>query len=108
MDSLIDTLLCKGYCKESDIEQARSVQKEYGNKIAHILLNMGIIAERQLVECLSECMKLPQLSDLPQKPEMCILPQVKEEFLLRNNVYPICEQEKAIWLFLRAQGVRTS
>ncbi len=98
MDSLISVILEKEFCKDADIEQACNVQKEYGGRIGSILLNMGIITENQLLDCLAICLRLPRWSELPEKPQLISISQVRSEFFLRNNLYPVNQEENEVWI----------
>ena len=98
MASLEETLLREGYCRESDLEQARNVQKEYGGRLGRIMLNMGLITEGQLMDCLCECMELGRLSDLPGRPQLLGVSKIRPEFLLKNNVFLLSGGQDEIWL----------
>jgi type II secretory ATPase GspE/PulE/Tfp pilus assembly ATPase PilB-like protein len=98
MIQLDEALLRAGYCKESDLEQARSVQKEYGGRLGHIMLNMGLITEDQLIDSLSECLKLSRLSDIPERPQLLRVSKIKPEFLLKNNVFLLSGGQEETWV----------
>jgi type II secretory ATPase GspE/PulE/Tfp pilus assembly ATPase PilB-like protein len=98
MALLEEALLRAGYCRESDLEQARNVQKEYGGRLGHIMLNMGLITEGQLMDCLCECMELGRLSDLPGRPQLLGVSKIRPEFLLKNNVFLLSGGQDEIWL----------
>ena len=98
MALLDESLLRAGYCKEYDLEQARNVQKEYGGRLGHIMLNMGLITEGQLMNSLCECMELGRLSDLPERPQLLSVSKIRPEFLLKNNVFLLSGGQDEIWL----------
>jgi len=95
---LEEALLRAGYCRESDLEQARNVQKEYGGRLGRIMLNMGLITEGQLMDSLCECMGLGRLSDLPGRPQLLGVSKIRPEFLLKNNVFLLSGGQDEIWL----------
>jgi len=95
---LEEALLRAGYCRESDLEQARNVQKEYGGRLGRIMLNMGLITEGQLMDSLCECMGLGRLSDLPGRPQLLGVSKIRPEFLLKNNVFLLSGGQDEVWL----------
>ena len=58
----LKTLLDRGYVKEEDIKQAKEIQKKYHSHIGTILLNLGILSEKDYLNILSELFDIPILN----------------------------------------------
>lgn len=96
---LIDLLLSKGIVKEEDIKQAQDIQKKYHSKIGTILLNLGIISEKDYLETLSEILNIPVLNQENfeefQKVEIS---SISKSFLIDKNIFPFYEKIDAVYL----------
>lgn len=97
MNKLETILLQKGACSSDDIEQAYSIQKEYGGGIGNILLNLGSISDKTLLEAVSEQYNLKLFADASLlKIEKISIKNVPLSFLNENTIYPIYETDDYI------------
>ena len=92
---LIGEVLIKRYnLKPEDINKALDIQKEVGGYIGQILLQTGLINETQLVNALSEQLKLPIFNkedrDFPIGDTIATLEKkIDINFLVKNNFIPV-------------------
>ena len=92
MKNLETILLQDGDCAEDDIKQAYSIQKEYGGSIGNILLNLGSISDKTLMEAIAKQYDLKLFVDASlSKIEKIPIKDVSTSFLNENAIYPIYE-----------------
>jgi general secretion pathway protein E len=97
MAKLEEILLKNLSCNEKEIEQATTIQKDYGGSIGNILLNTGAISDKVLVEALCEQYSLERFSDdLLDKSKKIEIKSIPKDFLNENGIYPIYEINKYI------------
>ena len=95
--SLSDILLEEKSCSLDDINQALVIQKEYGGTLRSILLNLGAISDKLLIEALSKqygFLLFSQIEDGLEIKKMKI--SLPNNFLLSNEIYPIYEDDTAL------------
>jgi len=91
MKVLEDILIEKGLCTQDDIKQAREIQKEYSGQLETILLNLGVISDKMLIEVLAQQYKLELFSSLTMDIQKIEISSIKTSFFLENNIFPIKE-----------------
>lgn len=103
---LIGEALIKRYgLKPEDINKALDIQKEVGGYIGQILLQTGLINETQLVNALSEQLKLPIFNkedrNFPIEDTIAALEKkIDINFLVKNNFIPVEIDQKSSVLSL--------
>ena len=88
----------RGLIAQEDLERALELQRERrGEKLGKILVDMGYLAQRDLLSALSEQLGLPiaQLGAPPPGPE---LEGISARFLRQSLIFPISLEEGAITL----------
>jgi general secretion pathway protein E len=99
MKKLEDLLLQKGACTKEDIEQAYSIQSEYGGNLGTILLNLGTISEQVLIQTQAEQFGLGLFFDFDKsKIEKVSIKGMSLEFLNENSIYPLYEEKELLAL----------
>ncbi len=90
-------LQAKGIIGTEDLERALELQKERGDKLGKILVDMGYLAQRDLLAALAEQLGLPlaQLAAPPDAPELEGLPS---RFLRQAMVFPLSIEEGFVTL----------
>lgn len=97
MKSLENILLENKSCSQAEIEQAITIQKEYGGQIGNILLNLGAISDNSLLEALCEKYSMMLYRDLNlERVEKITLENISLNFLNQNLIYPIFETDEQI------------
>jgi len=100
-----EMLIAQGECNEADIEQALSIQKDFGGRLGTILLNSGVISEGVLIQTLANQLQIPRL--IPFEPDeeaikallsMQGMPQIS--LLKESDVYPFALQEGVLQIAL--------
>ena len=78
------------------ITEALERQKESGKKLGVILMEMGLIKEEDLVNCLSLQLGIPKISPDVNLIDRSLVKEVSETYLRRNNVLPAFKQDKIV------------
>jgi len=63
MKNLENILLENKHCTQEEIDQALSIQMEYGGQIGNILLNLGTISDKTLIETIVQQYSLKLFSE---------------------------------------------
>ena len=74
-------------CTRDELDQALSIQKDYGGNIGNILLNLGIISEDDLVHLWSQAYDL-NIFYAEMDFSHIKLDELNDEFFIENNIYP--------------------
>src|SRR5947207_15437100 len=90
-------LIEKNLIAAEDLERALELQRERGDKLGKILVDMGYLAQRDLLAALSEQLGLPlaQMSAPPAAPE---IEGISARFLRQSLVFPLAIEEGALTL----------
>lgn len=89
-----DLLLQNKNCTQKDIEQAYSIQKEYGGYLGNILLNLGVISDEILVDTLCKQYKLNRFKKLEdQDIKKITLKDLSTHFFIQNKIFPLYETD---------------
>ena len=97
MKNLESILLDRKSCTQADLDQAKSIQKEYGGKIGNILLNLGAISDVALIEALSIKYDLKLYKNLNlDNIEKIELKNISFGFLIQNNIFPIYQTDSYV------------
>jgi len=97
MKNLENILLDTKKCTQDEIDQAYSIQKEYGGQIGNILLNLGAISDKTLIDAISTQYSMKLFSDANiEKVEKMSIDNISSSFFHENSIYPIYETDKYI------------
>jgi len=97
MKNLETILLENKSCSQTEIDQAYSIQSEYGGLLGNILLNLGAISDKTLVDAISQQYSIKLFSEANiEKIEKMSLDNISLNFFNENAIYPIYETEKYI------------
>lgn len=94
----LETILLEAQkCTQDEIDQAYSIQKEYGGQIGNILLNLGAISDKTLIDAISKQYSMKLFSDANiEKVEKIAIDNISVNFLNENSIYPIYETDSYI------------
>jgi len=98
MNKIEDILLTKKRCTQEDIEQAYSIQREYGGQIGNILLNLGAISDTVYVEALVQLYGFKYYKDFQGELKTVNVKGVANDYFLNNDIFPIEQNENTISL----------
>ena len=95
-DPVGDALLAAGRLGPAELERAQRVQRDTGERLPGLLLQLGFVAERDLAAALAQVSGLPlagpeRYRDLPD-----CLDRLSLEFLERNRVMPVADHGDAV------------
>jgi general secretion pathway protein E len=91
-----ELFVIKGYCLQKDIDKGLDVQQSVGGKLGNILLNLGVIAEAQLLVCLADQLSLIVL---PSVEDIELLPiDFPKHLLKENKVLPYREEGDVLYV----------
>jgi general secretion pathway protein E len=93
-----ELLVERGKLDATALERALRLQQESGEKIGVLLVTLGLVAQRDVAECLAQQLELPML-DATGYPEFPILEErVSARFLRESRALPVREDESELWL----------
>jgi len=98
MQKLEEILLQNGYCSQEEIEQAYSIQKEYGGQLGNILLNLGAISDSLYIKTLAQQFNLELFSSYNGEIEKIEIEGINNEYFNENGIYPLYTDEKSLFL----------
>ncbi len=93
---LADRLVQRGLANESQVSQARVVQTQSGERLGDVLVEMGVIGERDLTEVLGEVYGLPVVDIRRDTPSAEAIALVPEDVTRRFMVVPLRVEEQAL------------
>ena len=93
---LADLLMQRGLANESQVSQARVVQAQSGERLGDVLVEMGVIGERDLTEVLGEVYGLPVVDIRRDTPSAEAIALVPEDVTRRFMVVPLRIEEQAL------------
>ena len=97
MKNLGDILIKKNACSVQEVEQAQSIQKEYGGSIGNILLNIGAISDKTLIDSLCKQYGLSLFDkELYKNLQTLFIKNIPVEFFNENGIFPIDENDTEI------------
>jgi type IV pilus assembly protein PilB len=88
-----ELLLEKKYVTPDQIKTALDIQKKTGKKLGHILVDAGIIHEDQLVEAISERLKIPRINIASMVINPEVIKLVPVNIARKYNVLPVLRME---------------
>lgn len=95
-ERLGEMLLAKGLVDVGDLEQALELQKERGDKIGRILIDLGFVAPKDVIETLAEQLEVPLLAadDFPE-----VLPEferISARYMRQYLFVPLVREESSL------------
>src|SRR5580704_313266 len=92
-----ELLIERGLIAAEDVDRALELQKERGDKLGRILMDMGYLAQKDLLQELSGQLGLPiaSLANLTEAPE---LEGLSPRFLRQSLIFPMAIEEGALTL----------
>ncbi len=93
-----EMLIAKGLLDQDDLDNALELQKERGDRIGRILIDLGFVAPRDVLTTLSEQLGLELLS-ADQFPEIAIeIERITPRFMRQYKFLPVARDESTLWL----------
>ena len=84
-----ELLLERGKIEAEDLERALELQKERGDKLGKILVDMGLIAQRDVLAALSDQLGLPLVTVDGPPPAAPEIDGLSHRFLRQCRAYPL-------------------
>jgi type II secretory ATPase GspE/PulE/Tfp pilus assembly ATPase PilB-like protein len=94
----VNFLLSKNVVNEEEVKKALEIQKKYKSQIGTILLNSGVITEKDYIKVLSEYLNIPLFSENEEKLINKVELSVPVESLIQKNIFPFFEDENNIYI----------
>lgn len=95
---LADLLAQRGMADDSQLSQARIHQSQSGQRLADILVEMGVVGERELTGVLGEVLELPVVDLRRENPTPDALDLVPENLIRRYTVVPLKVEGSTLYL----------
>jgi type IV pilus assembly protein PilB len=84
-----ETLIERGLITESQLEQALVTQEETSDRLGEILVDMGVIEQRNLVIALADFFGMPETDLRRHNPEPSAITLVSEDVARQHQIIPI-------------------
>jgi type IV pilus assembly protein PilB len=84
-----DLLVERGMADESQLSQARIHQAQSGQQLGEVLVETGIVGERELTGVLGEVLGLPVVDLRRENPEQDAIELVPEDLIRRYTIVPL-------------------
>jgi len=91
-----ERLIRKGALDPADLEQALEIQKERGDKIGKILVDLGFVAPRDVLSTLAEQLQAPLVSGADFPSLLPDLPRVTPRFMRQFQFVPLEMDESRV------------
>jgi type IV pilus assembly protein PilB len=86
---LSDLLAARGMADESQLSQARIHQAQSGQSLCDVLVEMGVVGEREMTSVLGEVLGLQVVDLRRENPEQDAIELVPEELIRRYAIVPL-------------------
>jgi general secretion pathway protein E len=93
-----EMLIARRLIEPEDLERALELQKERGDKLGKILVDMGFIAARDVLAALSEQLALPLVTLESPPPAAHELEGLSARFMRQSRFFPMAVQDSALTL----------
>jgi type IV pilus assembly protein PilB len=93
---LVEILLERGLANASQLTQARIHREESGEKLGDVLVEMGVLGQRDLADVLGEVFGMPVIDLRRDNPEPAAVALVPEDVTRRFMVVPLRLDERAL------------
>jgi type IV pilus assembly protein PilB len=87
--AMADLLVARGLASDSQLNEARIHQAQSGERLGDILVQTGVLGERELVDVLGEVFGMPVVDIRRENPEPEAVALVPEEIARRFKVVPL-------------------
>jgi general secretion pathway protein E len=93
-----ERLIQKGLLDAEDLERALELQKERGDKIGKILVDLGFVAPRDVLLTLSEQLGLPLLTADDFPPDAIDLERITAKYMRQFRFVPVSVEDSTVTL----------
>ena len=91
-----EILIERGKIEHEELERALELQQERGDKLGKILVDMGLIAQRDVLAALSDQLGLPLVTIEGPPPEAPEIEGLSHRFLGQCRAYPLALQDSVL------------
>ena len=95
-DRIGDALVAAGKLEPAELERALRVQRDTGERLQTLLLQLGFVAERDVAATMAQVLDLPLATPERYRDPPACLDRLSLEFLKRNQVMPVAETDAAV------------
>jgi general secretion pathway protein E len=98
LQTLAENLVKRGLLTTASLDRVQKLQARTGERLDHILLSLGLVAERQLLSEIASILNVPVIEpgDIPSH---AVLPELAGAGFARNRrLIPLCVDERGIFL----------
>ena len=93
-----EMLIARRLIQPEDLDKALELQKERGEKLGKILVDMGFIALRDVLAALSEQLNIPLVTLDSPPPVVPELEGLSARFMRQNRFFPLAAQDSTVTL----------
>ena len=91
-----EMLIAKGLLDNDDLEQALELQKERGDKLGKILVDLGFVAPKDVLTTLSEQLQVPLVTPNDFPPVLPELERLTPKLMRQFSFVPIEEENSTL------------
>ncbi|HEX3743732.1 MAG TPA: type II secretion system ATPase GspE [Bryobacteraceae bacterium] len=93
-----EILIARGKIEAEDVERALDLQRERGDKIGKIFVDMGLLAQRDMLAALSDQLGIPLAAVDGQPPSAPEIDGLSHRFLRQSRIFPVELKESTLTL----------
>jgi len=93
-----EILMARGKIEAEDLERALELQRERGDKIGKIFVDMGLLAQRDMLAALSDQLGIPLVAVDSEPPSAPEIDGLSQRFLRQSRAFPLELKENTLTL----------
>jgi general secretion pathway protein E len=93
-----EILIARGKIEAADVERALELQRERGDKIGKIFVDMGLLAQRDMLAALSDQLGIPLITVDGEPPSAPEIDGLSHRFLRQCRAFPVELKESTLTL----------
>ena len=93
-----EILMARGKIEQEDLDRALELQRERGDKIGKIFVDMGLLAQRDMLAALSDQLGIPLAAVDGEPPSAPEIDGLSNRFLRTSRIFPVDLKENVLTL----------
>ena len=93
-----EILIARGKIEQEDVDRALELQRERGDKIGKIFVDMGLLAQRDMLAALSDQLAIPLAAVDGEPPSAPEIDGLSNRFLRQSRIFPVELKENVLTL----------
>jgi general secretion pathway protein E len=93
-----EILIARGKIEQEDVDRALELQRERGDKIGKIFVDMGLLAQRDMLAALSDQLDIPLVAVDGEPPSAPEIDGLSNRFLRQSRIFPVDLKDNVLTL----------